>query len=342
MNDWDFLRRVLIVAGVVIGILCLWQLSHAFLLFFGAVLFAILLGGAADLFVRHLSMSRPIALGIVVLLVLLIVGSLAALYGTQIVAQTNDLAQRLPAAIKAIEQRFGLGDISGRLIEQAKSNSGSILFQVTALAGIALNALSDLFLLLIGAVFLAVDPEQYRRGALMLVPQEHRDLARKTMNDSSRALRQWLVGQLIAMGIVGVLIGAGVWYIGLPSPMALGVIAALGEFVPILGPIVSALPALFLALSMDWTTVAWTLGLFLVVQQLESNMIMPLIQNRMVSLPPAIPLFAVLAFGLMFGLLGVVFATPLAVLTAVLVSRLYLREVLEEPAPIPGQPEAAK
>jgi predicted PurR-regulated permease PerM len=176
----------------------------------------------------------------------------------------------------------------------------------------------------------------------MLVPQEHRDLARKTMNDSSRALRQWLVGQFIAMAIVGVLVGAGVWYIGLPSPMALGVIAALGEFVPILGPIVAALPALFLALSMDWTTVAWTLGLFVVVQQLESNMIMPLIQNRMVSLPPAIPLFAVLAFGLMFGLLGVVFATPLAVLTAVLVSRLYLREVLEEPAPIPGQPEAAK
>ena len=257
MNDWDFLRRVLIVAGVVIGILCLWQLSHAFLLFFGAMLFAIVLGGAADLFVRLLSMPRPVALGIVILLILVVVGSFAALYGAQIVAQTNDLA-------------------------------------------------------------------------------------RKTMNDSSRALQQWLVGQLIAMGIVGVLVGAGVWYIGLPSPMALGVIAALGEFVPILGPIVSALPALFLALSMDWTTVAWTLGLFFVVQQLESNMIMPLIQNRMVSLPPAIPLFAVLAFGLMFGLLGVVFATPLAVLTAVLVSRLYLREVLEEPVPIPGQPEAAK
>lgn len=149
MNDWDFLRRVLIVAGVVIAILCLWQLSHAFLLFFGAMLFAILLGGAADPFVRHLSMSRPVALGIVVFLILLVVGSFAALYGAQIIAQTNDLAQRLPAAIKAIEQRFGLGDISARLIEQAKSHSGSILFQITTLAGIALNALSDLFLLLI-------------------------------------------------------------------------------------------------------------------------------------------------------------------------------------------------
>ena len=342
MTDWDFLRRALIVAGVVIAVLCLWQLSHAFLLFFGAVLFAILLGSAANLFVRHLKMSRPVALGIVVLLIVFGVGSFAALYGTQIIAQTNDLAQRLPAAVKSVEDRFGLGDVTGRLMEQAKSNSGSIIFQITTVAGIALNVLSDLFLLLIGAVFLAVDPERYRQGALTLVPQEHRDLARKTMSDSSRALRQWLVGQLIAMGIVGVVIGAGAWYIGLPSPMALGIVAALGEFVPVLGPIIGALPALFLALSMDWVTVGWTLGLFVVVQQLESNMIMPLIQNRMVSLPPVIPLFAVLAFGLMFGLLGVVFATPLAVLTAVLVSRLYLREVLDEPAPIPGQPEPAE
>jgi predicted PurR-regulated permease PerM len=342
MTDWDFLRRTLILAGVVIAILCIWQLSHAFLLLFGAVLLAVLLGSAADLFVRHLSMSRPFALAIVVILLLALFAGIAGVFGTRIVTQANDLAQRLPAAIDSIQQRFGVGDVWHRVLEQAKSNTGSILFQITTFAGLALNMLSDTFLVVIGAVYLAMEPGRYQRGALMLVPQEHRELAAKTINDAGIALRQWLIGQLIAMCIVGGLIGAGVWYIGLPAPIALGVVAALGEFVPILGPIIGSLPAIFLAVSMDWTTVAWTVGLFIVVLQLESNMIMPLIQNRMVALPPVLPLFAVIAFGLMFGWLGVVFATPLAVLSAVLVSRLYLREVLEEPAPIPGQQNAAE
>jgi predicted PurR-regulated permease PerM len=214
--------------------------------------------------------------------------------------------------------------------------------QQTSAASFILNLLGNVLLVLIAAAFLAANPDLYRRGALKLVPPEQRQIVGDTMMDSGAALKQWLLGQLIAMAIVGTLTGVGLWLVGLPSPVALGLIAALAEFVPILGPILGAIPAILLAMTVDTQTVLWTIGVIVVIQQLESNMITPLIQQRMASLPPVLTIFAVLCFGLLFGPLGLLLATPLAVLTLVLVTRLYIRELLEEPTQVPGEKEAAR
>jgi predicted PurR-regulated permease PerM len=336
-----FFRRILIVAGVIAFAALIWQLSHAFLLFFAALLVAVLLGGAANFFRRHTPLSRGPALILTTLLIILALGAVLILFGAQINAQLLDLAQRLPGAIDSFEQRFQLGDVSGAVAEQMRSNTGSLLFQITSIAAFVLNTAGTTFLVVIAGAFLAAQPELYRNGALKLVPPDQREVVGETMLDAGSALKQWLLGQLIAMILVGLLTGIGLWLIGIPSPAALGLIAGLAEFIPIIGPVLGSVPALILAVSMDWTTVAWVAGLFIVVQQLESNMITPLVQQRMLSLPPVVTIFAVLCFGLLFGPLGLLLATPLAVLTAVLVMRLYVRELLEEPAKVPGEAQRA-
>ena len=340
MSDWVFFRRVLIVAGVIAFAALIWQLSQAFLLFFGAVLVGVLLGGATSFFTRHTPMSRGWALALAIALVVIVLGGVIALFGPQISAQIADLAQRLPGAMDSFEQRFRLGDISGKLVEQAQSNSGSLLFQVTSMAAFVLSVVANTVLVLVAGGFLAAQPELYRTGALKLVPPEQRPVVGETLDDAGAALKQWLLGQLISMAIVGTLTGLGLWLIGVPAPLALGLIAAIAEFIPVIGPILGAIPAVLLAASMDPATVAWTIGIFAVVQQLESNMITPLIQRRMVSLPPVVTVFSILCFGLLFGPLGLLFAAPLAVVSYVLVTRLYIRELLEEPAKVPGEKEA--
>jgi predicted PurR-regulated permease PerM len=139
------------------------------------------------------------------------------------------------------------------------------------------------------------------------------------------------------MMLVFVLTGLGLWAIGVPAALALALLAALAEFVPLVGPVVSAIPALLIALSDSWQTALGTLLLYVAIQQIESNLIMPLVQRRVVSIPPAVTLFAVVAFGLLFGSLGVLFATPLAVVVFVAVKKLWVRETLGEPADLPGQ-----
>ena len=340
MSDWDFFRRVLIVMAVIAFAALIWQLSQAFLLFFGAVLVAVLLGGVTSFVTRNTGMSRGLALALITLLLVVVVGGVVILFGSQISAQMIDLGQRLPGAIDSLEQRFQLGDLSGKVVEQAKSNTGVLLFQITSMAAFVLSVAGNAVLVLVAGAFLASQPELYRSGALQLVPPEQRRVVGETLDDAGAALKQWLLGQLIAMVIVGTLTGLGLWFIGIPTPLALGLVAAIAEFVPIVGPILGAVPAILLAASMDPTTLVWTIGLYVVVQQLESNMITPMIQHRMVSLPPVVTIFAILCFGLLFGPLGLVPAAPLAVVTYVLVTRLYIRELLEEPAKVPGEKEA--
>jgi predicted PurR-regulated permease PerM len=222
-------------------------------------------------------------------------------------------------------------------MEQVQSNSGSLVVQITSAAGFMLNLLGNLLLVVVAAIFMAAQPELYRRGALALVPAGQRDLAADTLDSSAAALKQWLLAQLVAMAMVGSLTAVGLWLVGVPTPLALGLISGLAEFVPIVGPILGAIPAVLLAISIDWTTALWAIGVVVVVQQLESNLIMPLIQQRLAALPPVITMFAILAFGLLFGPLGLLLATPLAVLCYVLVTKLYIRELLEEPAKVPGE-----
>jgi predicted PurR-regulated permease PerM len=136
------------------------------------------------------------------------------------------------------------------------------------------------------------------------------------------------------------LTGGALWLIGLPSPLALGLIAAIGEFVPFLGPILAALPALIIAGSQSTEIFLWTLAAFVVIQQIESNLIAPIVQRETVSLPPALSLLSVLAFGVVFGPLGLILAVPLTVVAYVLVKKLYVRETLGEETRVPGEETA--
>ena len=151
-------------------------------------------------------------------------------------------------------------------------------------------------------------------------------------------MRVWLAGQLIAMTLVGALTGVGLWLVGVPSAFALGLIMGLADFVPFIGPIFAAIPIILIASTQDPQAVLWSIGILLVVQQIESSLIVPLVAGRLVSLAPAVGLFSVIAMGILLGPLGLLFGFPLAVLVDVAVRRLYVLDGLGEPVEILGKP----
>jgi predicted PurR-regulated permease PerM len=198
------------------------------------------------------------------------------------------------------------------------------------------SGLADLLLILVGGVYLAAQPKLYRTGLLKLVPPRSRQLAAEALDDSERALRLWLIGQLVAMVIIGTVTGVGLWLLGVPSALTLGIIAGLLEFVAIIGPIIAAIPALLIALTQGVDMALWTLALYVMVQQLESNLLQPIIQQKAVDLPPALLLFSIVVGGLLFGLIGVLLAAPMTVLAYVMIKRLYVLEALNTPTSLPG------
>jgi predicted PurR-regulated permease PerM len=267
-----FLRRVLIVAAVVALLLLLWQVRFALLLVFGAVVVAVALLAAAEPLEDRLGLPRAWSLaavggatGIALVLAALLVGG-------EVQAQAGQLAARLPEAVRAFEQRFGVdlpavgeaaraaaaprrdaaaaGYAAGWPADGGLGGSwvGEVARRFAAAGPALLNALSAVALAVVGGFFLAADPDVYVRGAVKLVPHRQHARAEDALRASGRALRLWLRAQLAAMALVGALTGLGAWAIGLPAPLALGLFAALAEFVPLVGPVAAAVPALLLAL----------------------------------------------------------------------------------------------
>lgn len=333
--------RALVVAGVAVALFMLWRIREALLLLFASVVLAVILRAAARRVQGWTGWSNTLALTAVALAALVLLGLGGWLVGAQLQAQVATLTQRLPQAVRRLEESLGVSLFGGAQGQGAAASiMGSLqglLGQAASIGRAAASALSGLILVVVGAFFLAADPALYRRGLVKMFPKRRHAEVEETLDDCGNALLLWLLAQLISMAIVAVLVTLGTWLIGLPAPLGLGLFAGLTEFIPILGPIIGAIPAVLLALAQGGSAVIWTILLFLGIQQLESNVIMPIVQRRMVEIPPALLLFALLAIGLVFGVVGVLIAAPLTVVLYVLVKKLYIRETLGEETTVPGE-----
>lgn len=340
--DRHSLRRVLALFALAALAFLLWRLTGLWLLVFGSVLVAIILRSLASPIERYVSLSPQASLALAGLLIVLTLALAVWLAGNAVESQIEELSRRIPEAWNSVRSYVQNSRFGGQLtawVENAGTGTGIIsgLSQATAAV---IGSIADLGLVIFGGIYLAARPDFYLRGVLLLVPETSRGNISDAAHACGGALRLWLKGQLISMVVVGVLITLGLWIVGLPSALALGLIAGLGEFVPIVGTLFAAIPALLLAFAQDTETALWTLLVYVVVQQLQGNVIMPLIQQHMVYLPPALTLFALMAFTLLFGPLGLLFAAPMTIVAYVAVKKLYVRGVLGEETRIPGEDES--
>ena len=338
-DDASYVRRVLIVIAIAAGVLLLWQLRDVVVLLFGAVMVATIFRSISDLLEKHVRLPERIA---VLLSVLLIVGIIAAVVwsiGSQIGAQSQNLADTIPRAAQMIDDRvaaMGLGHPVNRWMHNVHSG-GLIGYDLkSVLSSVTLSAASFL-IVFFGGIFLAAEPRLYGIGLIKLIPPARRRLVAEAMGESDHALRLWLKGQLWAMILIFVMTWLGLWALGVPSALVLGLISGVLEFIPYAGAISSSIPAIMVALVQSPELALWVVGLYVVVHHVEAYLIQPLIQQFAVEIPAVITLFALLAFGLLFGILGILLAAPLAVVSYVLVKRLYVIEALDTPTPIPGE-----
>ena len=335
-SDLHFAKRVAIAIGVAAIAYFLWLSSDVLLLVFAAILVAILLQGAASLLAEYARVPAAWSLPLGTILLAAGIGLCIYLFGAQLAGELSQLAERLPDALDTAGARLGIENSARRLEDAITAETGSgVLSRVTRWSFSLFGILANIALVLVAAVYLAADPRTYRRGFAMLFPRDQHERVFDALDSTGRVLRHWLAGQFVTMILVGVLSALVYWWIGLPSPIALGVIAGVTNFIPFVGPFVSAIPPLLLALAMSGDAILWTLAAVVVIQQFEGNVATPLIQRRAVSLPPAVGVFAVVVFGLVFGVMGVFFAVPLAASLQVLIRKLWVRQTLN------GEPVAA-
>ena len=330
MSHVEFLKRALIVVAAAALPVVIWYLFGVVLIAFGAVILAMLVRLGAQPFTRFLSAPEPLALAVSGLLILLVIGGTGFLFGSQIANEFQDVVRRAVTAASSIQASLKGSDFGNFLLEHVTGSDVSVTAVVSNFLKISTAFLEAVVIMVISGAYLAVQPDLYRRGLIWLFPPRAHAAAAEIIDGIGEALRLWLLGQLIEMVLIGALSTFAVWIIGVPSPLALGLIAGVGEFIPYLGPLLAAIPALLVAITKSPEAALWTALAYLVIHQVEGNLIAPLIQRRMVMIPPAVMLLGIVSITYLFGAVAIIFAAPIVVVIFAAVNLIYVRDTLGE------------
>jgi predicted PurR-regulated permease PerM len=326
----EFLKRTLIVVAVALVPILIWYLFGVILMAFGAVIVAMLVRLGAQPFMRWLSVPEALALIISGILIVIVIGGAGYLFGSRIVDEFQDVVQRVASGWADIQSRLQGSDFGHFLLGHLSSSDVSVTGVLSGLLKVSTSFFEAVVIMVISAAYLAAQPRLYRDGLIWLFPPRARGRAAEVVDGVGEALRLWLLGQLIEMFLIGTLTTLAVWIIGVPSPLALGLIAGIGEFIPYLGPFLAAIPAILVAITKSPEAVVWTGVAYLVIHQIEGNIVAPLIQGRMVHIPPAVMLIGIVSITYLFGRVAIIFAGPIVVVIFAAVSLLYVRDTLGE------------
>lgn len=310
-----------------------WLLRDLILLVFVSILLACILRGSSDDLHEKTGISQGFSLLVVVTGVLVFFGTLVWWRGPVIASEAGQIVEELTSEIRRVWSNFTQSPFGAWVAQQLQDRPQSTNIVTGYAPGIASSVLGlggTLVVIIATGLFLAVSPQSYLGGALRILPPDWRPRAHEVANETGATLQRWFLGQLVDMAIVGSLVGLGLYLLEVPLAMTLAIFAALLNFVPYVGAIAGAVPAVVVAFAQSPTLALWVALLFVAVQTLEGNVIAPLIQKRTVYLPPALTIISQTVFGSLFGIFGLVVATPLAAAALVFVRMVHVEGLMEK------------
>lgn len=334
----SFAQRMLVAVGITAFIATLfllsWRAINVLLLIFASALMAIFLRGLGNLLSKYLCLPASLSLAIVILGIPGIFAFAGWFIAPGIADQTNQLMKAIPDSVGQLRDQLKQYPWINKLLEKAPSLNQILSGKMNAISKISsffsttFGFLADVLIILIVGLFLCFNPSSYIKGLIRLVPISRRKHAQEIMINIEGTLFWWLVGKIVSMSIIAVFTAIGLSLLGIPLALAIGFIAGLLSFIPNIGPILSAIPAVLLAFTKSPVKAFYVILLFIGIQAMESYLITPFIERRTVSMPIALVIIAQVLMGSLLGGLGLIFATPLVAVLIVLVKMLYIKDTL--------------
>lgn len=327
------LGKLIGLLAFAVSLYILWTIRQILLLVFAAVVFAVVLNRVVR-WLQQRGLKRGIAIALTVITLLGILIVLLALIGPSFAEQLQQLVNLVPNLLQQLRNRLNslqtwvpaqfldvrnLGDFIPRLQPIVTQLLGNAYGWFSDLLAIILN----LLLVIILTIMLLANPAPYRRGFILLFPAFYRRRVNEILDQCEATLVGWMTATLIDMAAIGGVSFIGLLLLGVPLALANALLAGLLEFIPNVGPVLSVIPPMAVAVvDAPWKSLA-VLALYFLIQQFEAYLLVPFVMKQQVSLLPAVTLLSVIVFGTFFGFLGVFLSVPL-----VIVSKIWLNEVL--------------
>ena len=327
-----------LVFALLIGGYFVYRISGVVLAFLLTILLSIILSAPVNYLARR---GIPRTWGVLAVLTVLV--GVLWLFGLAIVpaveAQSRQFAEAFPtlldealALVNQAQSFFGLGTQIG-LNPESFSNVGREVLTgstVSTAAGVGLTVATALSLgvvVFISTIYLVIRPAPWVDGFVSLFPAGWRPRTREVLDAMYQTVQRWFLGQLTAMTFIAVFWAISLSIIGVPFALLIGIFSGLVSFIPYLGATISVVIPILLALISDPFTVVWVILAFIIIQQIEGNILQPIVMSRAVDLHPALVVFAILIMGTLFGLVGVLLAVPLVAALQVLVRELWVQRM---------------
>lgn len=327
-----------LVFALLLGGYFVYSITGVVLAFLLTILFSIILSAPVN-YLHRRGVGRTWGM----LTVIAVFAGVIYLFGLAVVpvveAQSSQLVEDFPALLEEalalfnrVQEFFGLGARVSLTGESLPDFGRQLLTgsAVSTAAGVGLTlatALSLGLVVLIATVYMVIRPEPWVEGFVSLFPAGWRQRAREVLWEMYHAVQRWFIGQLAAMTFIAVFWAVSLWAIGVPFALLLGIFSGLVSFIPYVGATISVVLPLLLALISEPFTAVYVILAFVAIQQIEGNILQPLLMSRAVDLHPALVVFAILTMGTLFGIVGVFVAVPLVAALQVLVRELWVRKM---------------
>ena len=308
----------------------LYLIRDILVILFAAIVVSWAIAPIAD-YLQKFRVPRAVTVILVYLAALALLSGLITMMVPPLTAQVRSLAQTLPEVATVLEDNIPIPALGREtVVAQTQdflakfgdnlANISANIFQRTRL--VFSGFLSVLFVFVI-TFYLVIEKEPIKKLLGIVLPKEHVPYAHRIVDKARRKIGRWVLAQL-ALGIIaGTIVGVGLWILGVPFALLLGVIAGVFEIVPVIGPVLAAIPGVVVGVSQGWILGLAALGLYWGFQQLENNLLVPRIMKRAVGLNPLVTLIAVLLGARLAGVAGLILAVPAATVISVFLSDIF-------------------
>lgn len=332
----NFVRKAVTVIGLVtavaIMVLLIWQILDIFMLVFAGILLCVFLTSISGWIQEYTPLTHRWALAVTTVMLLAIIGLFGVLIAPSLIEQGQQLSQNLQSSVDSLQNTLSEQEwtqpILAWLPSSEQLDSSELITRISGFFSRTFGMLTNVVVILFVGFYLAFEPNLYARGLIKLTPPAYRHRAGEVLDEVAYTLRWWLAGRLATMVVIGVVATVGLYLLGIPLALFLGVLAGLLAFIPVVGPVLALIPPLLIAFTISPTRALYVFILYMILEILESYLITPIIQRKTVDLPPVLLIFLQMIFGLFFDVIGLLIAAPAAAVLVVLTKMLYVGDVL--------------
>jgi predicted PurR-regulated permease PerM len=250
----------------------------------------------------------------------------------------QEMRETLPQSINNLRDQARQYEWGRAIFDEGQANGiipeqGRLLEFLSSFLTALISSVSDFLIVLIIGIFFAASPQLYQQGIIVLVTPKYRHRFEEVLNKLYHILKAWLIGKFLTMLFVGIASTIALVLLDVPMAFALGFIAFLLDFIPTIGPIIAAVPAILVAFLVSPMTALLVAIVYFAIQSVESYVLVPMIYKRTVSISPVVTLASLVLFGILAGPIGIILATPLVAVIQVILRELYIKDFLEEELP---------